>query len=251
MTIKLLVSSLLIAATLMASSVASAGVIWSGTVDDWTGTGGSYLNPPVSRPSAGEIKYDNIMSFNATTGTLTGDLVGLGQWIDVAISEIITVEETLYAVVFTPNIIDLASPFNELGGYSGSGGNFEYSMTSLNEKLITSVALDSVTIGNIGEFVTKELFDNSTFTGTPFLTLNSLNGNTDPLSGHVNFPGRQTIYVKDTLFNTGGSVITQVSNEFNTVPVPEPMTLIMLGMGLLGFGYSRRHVLSDVKGLLA
>jgi hypothetical protein len=251
MKIKLLISSLLIAATLMASSVASAGVIWSGTVDDWTGTGGTFI-PQVSHLSAGEIKYNNKMSFNADPlGMLTGDLSGpgIGQWINVAISEVITTAETIYAVVFTPNILDNTSPFFIDGGYSGNGGNFEYSITSLNEKLITSAALDSVTIGNLGEHVTKELFDNSTFTGTPFVTLNSLNGNTDPLSGHVNFPGRQTVYVRDTLFNTGGSLITQVSNEFNTVP--EPMTLIMLGIGLLGFGYSRRHVLSDVKGLSA
>jgi hypothetical protein len=254
MKIKLLISSLIMVVALMASSVASAGVIWSGTVDDWTGTGGSYLNPPVSRPNPGEIKYDNIMSFNADpAGMLTGDLnvaaPGIGKWIDVAISELIAGAETLYAVVFTPNILNIASPFFSAGGYSGSGGNFEYSMTSLNDKLITSVALDSTTLANKGEYITKELFDNSTFSGTPFLTLTSLNGNTDPLLGHVNFTGRQTVYVRDTLFNTGGSRITQVSNEFNTVP--EPMTLIMLGLGLLGFGYSRRHILSDVKGLSA
>ena len=33
--------------------------------------------------------------------------------------------------------------------------------------------------------------------------------------------------------------------------VPEPMTLIMLGLGLLGFGYSRRHAFTEDKGLSA
>ena len=65
----------------------------------------------------------------------------------------------------------------------------------------------------------------------------------------INFSPQSSIRVIDSL-NAKTGVIYNVSNQF-TVAVPEPMTLVMLGLGLIGFGYSRRHVLSDVNGMSA
>jgi hypothetical protein len=227
MKIKLLASSLLMAGALMASSVASAVPIFAGTANAWMAAG---------------VVGDSNMDFTATSGTLTGDLAGTGDFIDVLISQVTTVAEVIYTVNFHFNVFDtnILNPFFGSSGYSGSGGNFEYSMTSLGQNpLITSASFDTLTIGKVGEHATKELFSNSTFTGTPFLTLTSTNGSQDPVAGHTNFPGQQTVYIRDTLFNTGGSIFTDASNEFN-VKVPEPTTIAMMGLGLLGFAASRK-----------
>ena len=239
MKIKLLVSSLLMAGAMMASGNASA-YFWSGTVTDWiNGTG--TLNPAGPPPSqvAGTIT-DEDGDINFTFGGLSGDLAGTGDWIDVVLDEVEIGGVDLYTVNFDFNFLDENSPFFDVG-YTGNGGNIEYSMTVIppSNEWITSVALDSETDGNIGEYVTKDLYDSS-FTGTPFLTLTSTNGNTAPLGGgHEYFDPRKSVYVKDTLYSNG-AIITHVDNEFDVSSVPEPMTLTLMGIGLAAFGARRR-----------
>jgi len=45
---------------------------------------------------------------------------------------------------------------------------------------------------------------------------------------------------KDINFNSAGSVLTDFTDSSHT-PVPEPMTLSMMGIGLLGLGLARRR----------
>ena len=215
------------AGALMASGTASAAVFWFGTFDQFVGAG------PIT-------DGDNDMQFNSTVlPSLSGDLVGKGQWIDVVLKEVEIAGVDLYTVSFDFNITDNnpLNPFFASGGYVGTGGDFEYSLTALvSNEWINSARLDTDVEGGLPTTnVTKDLYDID-FTNGHFLTLTSTNGQQDPLVGHTHFDKRHTVYVKDTL-NSGGGIITHVDNQFD---VPEPMTLSLIGMGLAAFGARRR-----------
>jgi len=68
-----------------------------------------------------------------------------------------------------------------------------------------------------------------------------------------NFNNDQTGGNYTNIINGLASYTPGVANNgaYLATAVPEPLTLVMLGLGLLGFGYSRRHVLSDIKGISA
>ena len=230
MKFKLLASSVLMAGALMGSGTASASVFWSGTYDAWAATGGV-------------TDADGDMRLTAAIA-LTGDLLNHGDLIAVTLSEVEVNHVDLYTVSFDFH------GFNGGDGYNGAGGNIEYSLTALaSDEWIASAGLDSVTTGKVGETVTKDLYNTSSYT-SPFLTLTSLNGAEDPTSGETHFGARQTVYVKDTLNNTNGSFITHVDNTFD-VGVPEidatsatsALTLLFAGLGLLS---NRRRSPADL-----
>jgi hypothetical protein len=63
------------------------------------------------------------------------------------------------------------------------------------------------------------------------------------------FGAASTINVVDTIGANNTGVITNLINNYQTVP--EPMTLALLGIGLAAFGVSRRRAMSETDGLLA
>ena len=244
MKFKLLASSVLMASALMGSGAASATTVWgaSGTLADWengTMTLVDYGYGSGSQSSAGGVGTitdgDGDMTYTASALTaLTGGLATLGAAnILVGLTEDEVGGKDLYTITFASR---------GLLGYTGANGaTISYNITSLSlEEPINSAAFDTTVVDTL-ETATKQLYDIGAT--TPFLTLTSIYGAPDPVNGEYYFPGRQSINVVDTLNPNGGN-IKSISNQFN---VPEPTTLIMLGLGLAAFGYSRR----GAKGLSA
>ena len=130
-----------------------------------------------------------------------------------------------------------------LPGGSANPGVFKYAITVLNGEAINAANFDTVvqnpfsTQATGGFLATKQLFDPGS--ALPFLTLISVNGTRDPLLGETGFNARNTIIVVDT-YGPGDGIYTSSSNSFS-VSVPEPGTLALLGLGLLGVALGRKR----------
>ena len=256
MKFKLLVSSVLMGGALMGSGAASATPVWeaTGTLANWE-NGTMTLTGGGSQSSSGGVgtitDKDGDMAFTANVATaLAGGLSGQDSTMIVAITEDEVNGKDLYTVTFSPNFT---------GGYTGANGaTISYNITSL-ESPINSTSFDSVVVDSVetataflpGTGVSANSAPgSSTLCPTPAAdTLCSIYGNSIPATGELPTNRVMSIDVVDTLnpsngINTGR--ITQVSNVFD---VPEPTTLIMLGLGLAAFGYSRRNTMA--KGLSA
>lgn len=228
------------AGALMGSGIASAAPIFAGTLSQWLGTGGTPNHPIglVTDATADGGIADVAFTLNSFSGFGTGD------WVDVAITEIYSGTPTahtdlVYDVIFTPNITDINSIYFANGGFTGTNGFIDYNITSLNTELFNSVRLDvdAVAVINL-EKVSNELRDANGI----FLTLNSLGGQPDPLNppgAHYNFAPRGSVDVLSN-WDANGGIIHSASNQFDNTPVPEPTTIALMGLGLLGFAVSRK-----------
>lgn len=219
MNTKFLASLSVLIAGLLMSWAASAAVLCSSltTTDQWASNG-----------SCEDDDHDMLFTFGAYSGNFPNSANGGTTGFDVKESEVMG--KDLYDVGFS-----WATDFT-------TGGDIQYTISSLvaPNELISGANFDTVAFGITS--ATKKLYNSAAdfISGVaPFLTLTSANGGRDPLIGEVSFAPRASIYVVDNFDpTTGGAYFNDAHNSFT---VPEPFSLSLFGIGLVGLGLNRRR----------
>ena len=120
-------------------------------------------------------------------------------------------------------------------GYAG-GGSITYTVTPQPGLIVGGVNFGTTAEGSTE--ATKQLFDSA---GNLILSLTSTNGSSDPLNGETSITPVSSLQVVDNFTNTENGTFSNADNSF-TVTVPEPGSIFLLGVGLIGLVYSRRKM---------
>jgi hypothetical protein len=154
-------------------------------------------------------------------------------------------------VVNSSGPTELDVTYTPVGGSFGLSGStagsydFEYTVSFLSLALAGEMtAVNNLSLGASGDSITafKKISNNNSTTINLSDTSLALNGTSMSGFKAVNFASPQTI--EDNLaLNQGSGGTTTTGSIVNTLTfVPEPLTTVLVGVGLLGFGLIRKRI---------
>lgn len=238
MNTKLMVFRALVSSMLLVVSVSASAVVlpwyWTGTAQDWA--------------NAVHVCDGTLGIFGATSGSASGNTCYTLDYSTVAPSLVqtkISLTESVsgglayYSVGVDAGVLSL-----------NVGGSLAYWLDSADPTGFTSAAVNSIVVGGIGN-VQKSIYDAKG--GNLLLTLNSVNGARNPLTGFTSLGAYSHLYIVDSIISAS---VTTFFNEFagpapgllvpvaniNGYAVPEPAMLALFGIGLLAALGTRRRV---------
>ncbi len=214
--------ALLIVTVLAAASLMSAAVVPCPTGGQVGGLTPSLADLIALNAGGGCQSQDKIFSnfsYNDPSGVVPANLVTVGLVITQGLSS------DIHGWIFAPST----------GSWTSSSNGFTIGFT------ITVASGPFYIVGSKDQINTGFVPNTSTMTDTQSMgTINTV-GLAGLESSQLAYPGQLVITTSSKASISGSSLIASYEQDFFQSSIPEPVTMILIGSGLLGLGFIRRR----------